>query len=175
MKGEVDWEKVNYHLAGIVDPVKRDMLFTSLDPTGTGNVRLGAFLKWVSTTKGLEAFQRKPFLLHNSFNYAKNLSPSAGSAENETIQRSEFGPFLMHLRTNLAFAQFFHQIDEDQNAKITKEEFIKVWPSISNLVTTPITDPLLAFEKLDQDENNAITLGEFLTWAWKNKMTVKYV
>ena len=167
----VDMSTIDNILSGAFDPITRNALFNSLDPIGSGNLKYSSILKWVNKTKGLEVFQRNNFLLLHAFNRSKCLKPSNSQLENETLQRSEFGDFLKHLRQNLFFAQIFERMDTEGKVKITRPIFEKNWPQLRTLIKTEIVSPEMTFSELDRDGNGVITIGEFLDWAWKRQLT----
>ena len=100
------------------------------------------------------------------FEAARNKVPSSAPYSRDYVSRKEFRFLLLYLRKYQEIWAAFNKLDDNQDARISKEEFFK---SKANLQRwgVDMSDPNFTWASIDRDGSGRIHFYEFAHWVIK--------
>ena len=101
-----------------------------------------------------------------AFEAARNKVPSSAPYSRDYVSRKEFRFLLLYLRKYQEIWVAFDKLDDNQDARISKEEFLK---SKANLQRwgVDMSDPSFTWASIDRDGSGRIHFYEFAHWVIK--------
>jgi len=170
---EVDWEEVNSKLPtskSSEDKAKRKQMFREFDPNGNGILSLAEIDKAVRDVLGLDdVFDMKPAIMR-AFQIAKDSQKSkrADCSGDDFIERKEFKFFLSSLRQYIEYYVAFSRADENDDKRISKDEFVAAKDKIESWVGEIDADA--SFAEIDENGGGFILFDEFCKWAIRKNL-----
>lgn len=146
---------------------ERAKIFDGFDPNGNGYLSLAECDRGCRDILGLGDVLPKPVIMRAyqiskdiAQKDGKNMSKNAG----DYIERNEFRLFLVYLNRYLQLWRMFSNMDDDNDRRMTYEEFEK---GINKLIEWGVTveDPKAKFNEIDTNNGGVILFDEFSKWA----------
>ena len=164
---EVDWDAIREALPIQKTPeefARRSEMWAAIDINGNGYVSLAELDKGVRDNMGQEAlFDCKPALIR-AHTAAKNKVKTKGEHGEDYVERCEFRLVLWYLRQYFEYYVAFAIVDEDDDRRISLEEFTNAQETMETWVG-PIDDIEAAFAEIDTNGGGMILFIEFVDWA----------
>ena len=171
----IDWSLLKKQLPYKTTPdakARRDELWKSIDVNGNGYVSLAEVDKGLrDNLQCYQVFDCKPVIIR-AFNAAKGSVKNAKTHGADYVDRSEFRLLLAYLRQYFEYYQAFCRVDETDDHRINRAEFVKAAPKIEKWVG-PIADPDATFDQIDSNGGGVILFDEFVAWAIKKNLDLE--
>ena len=104
-----------------------------------------------------------------AFEAARNKVPSSAIYSKDYVSRKEFRFLLLYLRKYQEIWAMFNKMDDNQDARISKEEFLKYRSKLEGW-GMDMTDPNVAWANIDRDGSGRIHFYEFSHWVIKQQI-----
>ena len=170
----VNWEEIYDKIpVGKDEREKRFALFDSFDPNGNGILSLAEVDKGMRDVLVIdEIFDAKPAMMR-AFQCAKNRSgKDKEDLKSDYIERLEFKFFLNALKQYFEYFVAFERIDNDDDRRVSFEEFEKALPIMANWVGE-IEDAHAEFDAIDLNDGGLVLFDEFCKWAIKKSLDLE--
>jgi len=145
---------------------KRDKLWKGFDVNNNGILSLAEIDKALRDVLHLgdNLFHAKKAIII-AFNAAKNAVKIKGKHADDYVNRCEFRLLLKFLWEYFALYNAFMGLEEDGDLRLSKDEFLKNYHIIENIVGK-INDPNHVWNELQKGQNNHVLFGDFCKWAY---------
>jgi len=174
---DIDWTALNAKLPTAKDAeskAKRKAMFRQFDPNGNGILSLAEVDKSIREVLQIDAvFDAKPAIMR-AFQAAKDKDTKSkrGDLGDDYIEFKEFRFFLLSLRQYFEYWNAFMRVDDDNDRRISLEEFTEAKEKIEVWVG-PIADMTEEFNKIDLNKGGIILFDEFCKWAIKKNLDLE--
>ena len=101
-----------------------------------------------------------------AFEAARNIIPSSAPYSKDYVSRKEFRFLLMYLRKYQDIWSSFNKMDDNQDARISKDEFLKSKPNLQAW-GVDMSDPNYTWASIDRDGSGRIHFYEFADFVIK--------
>lgn len=174
--GAIDWgliaEKLPFGRSS-VEQARRKELFKLFDPNGNGYLSLAEVDKGLRDIVKLdEVYDCKPAIMR-AFQAAKDVhKDTKARLGHDFVTKCEFRILLEYLRKYFELFVMFDRIDEDNDRRLSEQEFIA---SAKALSTWGVKSKDLAgeFRKMDANGGGKVLFDEFCHWAIPQNLDVE--
>ena len=143
-----------------------------MDINGNGHASLAEVDKALRDVLQIEdIFDCKPAIMR-AFQAAKKVVKTKNPYGDDYIQFREFRILLYFLRQYFEFYQAFDRVDQDDDRRIDRDEFIQSLPQLEMWVGK-IDDPDAEFDSIDTNGGGIILFDEFCEWAWRKELDLE--
>jgi len=145
------------------DRLKRDQLWPKFDINGNNLISYAEFEAALSREFGhISAFPR--VVKMSAFEAARAQTKSQTSYGDNYVSRKEFRYLLKYLRQYQDCWHAFNKADVDQNARISKDEFLAARSQLASL-GLDVFEAESHWHKIDKDGTGQLHFYEFAHWA----------
>jgi Ca2+-binding EF-hand superfamily protein len=152
------------------DRIMRDRMWPKFDLNNNNLISSSEFDQGLDREFGGSSKNSFPRAVRlRAFEAARNKVPSTAAYSKDYVSRKEFRFLLLYLRKYQEIWTSFNKLDENQDAKISKEEFLR---SRGNLESwgVDMSDPNFAWASIDRDGSGRIHFYEFAHWVIKQQI-----
>ena len=153
------------------DFARRNEIWACVDVNGNGYVSVAELDKGLADVmQNQELFKSKPAILR-AHTAAKNKVKTKSSHGADYVERCEFRLVLLYLRQYFEYWIAFKRVDDNDDDRISLEEFIDAQEEIEKWVGK--IDAEEAFKEIDTNGGGMILFNEFVRWATKKSLDLE--
>lgn len=158
-------EKLPFNLTP-EDRIMRDKMWPKFDLNNNNLISFSEFDQGLEREFGGSKNNFPRAVRLRAFEAARNKVPSSAAYSKDYVSRKEFRFLLLYLRKYQEIWSSFNKLDDNQDARISKDEFLK---SRSNLESwgVDMSEPNFVWANIDRDGSGRIHFYEFAHWVIK--------